>query len=257
MNPYALPALSETAIKILSHFKMTSYETGYTPSQLATALALEERNSPIPLAINELKQRHLVESADRNYIKLTNKGISESKKLNQNIKSSNPPKSAAHAVENTETNKPAVEIIHIPQPPAKSLDPYPKADEHPMRNGYPTKESENEMVLFVLVLEHEPATLPIPLFNRDVLGRNANKCTILFNEKQDRYVEDEHCKFEIRENKKTRQTELYVTVLSEITGMYIDRRYRRKGETVLLKDGVQITVGQKTPFIVSHIHLLK
>lgn len=254
MNPYALPALSETAIKILSHFKMTSYETAYTPSQLATAL--EEISSKILLAINELQQRHLVESAPRNYIKITSKGISESKKLNQNNKPSKPSKSVAHAVENTETNKPAVEIIHIPQPLAKSLDPYPKADEHSMRNGYPSKETKNEMVLFSLTLMHVPATLIIPIFNRDVLGRNAKKCTILFNENQDRYVADEHCKFEIRENKKTRQTELYVTVLSEITGMYVDRHYRRKGETVLLEDGVQITVGQ-TSFIVSHIHLLK
>lgn len=132
--------------------------------------------------------------------------------------------------------------------------PIPPYTIHPLRftdtsfqQNERLKNEPDMAVRYVLTFEEYPAALPLPVVDRDSMGRSrSNDMWVRY----DGCISGEHCRFHIKKSKGV--YELYIEDLKSKNGTFVDGQRIVPGKQVLLKHGTRLRIG-RTPMIVTQI----
>jgi pSer/pThr/pTyr-binding forkhead associated (FHA) protein len=134
----------------------------------------------------------------------------------------------------------------------ESENPIPSFRHHPLRfTGQILGVSERNKqatefgVRFTLTFEEHPDALPIPLIDKDILGRSRHTDIWI---RHDNYISQQHCRFTIKKVKSS--YELYVEDLSSRNGTKVGEKILQPYTVTPLKHGDRLRVG-KTTLIIS------
>ncbi|MCA9904673.1 MAG: FHA domain-containing protein [Anaerolineae bacterium] len=129
----------------------------------------------------------------------------------------------------------------------------PSFKEHPLRNGLPevrsskgVKQGRNTSIRYMLAIDTQKDALPIPVVSGDTLGRS-KKATIML--RQDEFISNRHCRFEVLRDKATHRPTLFVEDLSSRNGTYVDDLEVLDGK-MQLYHGSRLQVGNTVLIVV-------
>ncbi len=131
--------------------------------------------------------------------------------------------------------------------PAYTIHPLRFTDTSFLQNERLKKESDIA-VRFVLTFEEFPAALPLPVVDRDSMGRSRKNDIWL---RHDLWVSGEQCRFHIKQTRGS--YELYVEDLNSKNGTFVDGKRVAPRKQVLLRHGTRLKVGQHTAMIITQI----
>ncbi|MBE2181870.1 MAG: FHA domain-containing protein [Anaerolineae bacterium] len=136
-----------------------------------------------------------------------------------------------------------------------SESPVPSYTIHPLRftdtsflQNERLKKEPDVTVRFVLTFEEFPAALPLPVVDRDSMGRSRKNDIWL---RHDLWVSGEQCRFHIKQTRGS--YELYVEDLNSKNGTIVDGKRIAPRKQVPLRHGTRLKVGQHTAMIITQI----
>ncbi len=146
------------------------------------------------------------------------------------------------------TNKdgdPTLDISDRPIPPY-TIHPLRFTDTSFQQNER-LKHEPDMAVRYVLTFEDYPAALPLPVVDRDSMGRSrSNDMWVRY----DGCISGEHCRFHIKKTKGV--YELYIEDLKSKNGTFVDGQRIVPGKQVPLRHGTRLRIG-RTNMIVTQI----